>query len=104
MTGICSSLGRLRLAVLLRIGKGKRERFCLMEVKAAVATTAPAASSADIPDENAERVVAGARHLSPNLGNRMAATKLLGKSIFVRELLPQDLKLEIKELKFSSQD
>lgn len=94
----CSSLGRLRLAVLLKIGKGKRERFCLMDVKEAVATKAPAAQGFHIPDDAAERVVTGARHLSPNLGTRMLATKLLGKSVFVRELLPQDLKLEIEDL------
>lgn len=94
----CSSLGRLRFAVLLKIGKGKHERYCLMDVKEAVATKVPAAQNVNIPDDDAERVVAGARHLSPNLGNRMVATTLLGKSVFIRELLPQDLKLEIEDL------
>jgi uncharacterized protein (DUF2252 family) len=32
----CSSLGRLRLAVLAGIGKGKAGRHCLMDVKEAV--------------------------------------------------------------------
>jgi uncharacterized protein (DUF2252 family) len=44
-------------------------------------------------------VVEGARHLSPFLGERMLATQFAGRPIFVRELLPQDLKLEINQLK-----
>lgn len=40
----------------------------------------------------------GARSLSPFLGGRMVATRLLGRAVFVRELLPQDLKLEIERL------
>jgi uncharacterized protein (DUF2252 family) len=43
-------------------------------------------------------VVAGARALSPYLGDRMVATRLLDRAVFVRELLPQDLKLEIDDL------
>jgi uncharacterized protein (DUF2252 family) len=94
----CSSLGRLRLAVLLKIGKGKQARHCLIDVKEAVTATAPCASDAQMLEDSAERVVAGARSLSPYLGSRMVAAKLLGKSVFVRELLPQDLKLEIEGL------
>jgi uncharacterized protein (DUF2252 family) len=48
-----------------------------------------------MPRGNAERVVAGAMALSPNLGQRMAAGRLLDKAVFVRELMPQDMKLEI---------
>jgi uncharacterized protein (DUF2252 family) len=51
-----------------------------------------------MPADFAERVVAGARALSPYLGNRMLAAKLLRRSVVVRELLPQDLKLEIDSL------
>ncbi len=51
-----------------------------------------------MPRDNAERVVTGARNLSPFLGSRMVAARLLGKAVFVRELLPQDLKLEIEHL------
>ena len=40
----------------------------------------------------------GARSLSPFLGGRMIAAHLLGKAVFIRELLPQDLKLEIEHL------
>jgi uncharacterized protein (DUF2252 family) len=46
----------------------------------------------------AERVVEGARHLSPFLGKRMRAVNLMHKSVFVRELAPQDLKIEIEQL------
>ena len=51
-----------------------------------------------MPNDHAMRVVDGARHLSPHLGDRMLATDLLGKPVFLRELLPQDLKLEIEQL------
>jgi uncharacterized protein (DUF2252 family) len=51
-----------------------------------------------MPRDNAERVIAGARALSPNLGERMIATRLFGKSVVLRELMPQDLKIEIEEL------
>ena len=94
----CSSLGRLRLAVLVAIGTGKAERHCLMDVKEAVAAAAPRSKEATMPRDNAERVVTGARNLSPFLGGRMIASRLLDKAVFVRELLPQDLKLEIEHL------
>ena len=94
----CSSLGRLRLAVLVAVGTGKAERHCLMDVKEAIAAAAPRSKTADMPRDNAERVVAGARNLSPFLGGRMMSARLLGKAVFTRELLPQDLKLEIESL------
>ena len=94
----CSSLGRLRLAVLVAVGTGKAERHCLMDVKEAIAAAAPRSKTAERMHDNAERVVTGARNLSPFLGNRMVAARLLGKAVFIRELLPQDLKLEIEHL------
>ena len=94
----CSSLGRLRWAVLVSVGEGRHARHCLMDIKEAVAAAAPHQAGSDVPADEAERVVAGARQLSPLLGERMMATKLLGRSVFVRELLPQDLKLEIEHL------
>src|SRR5450755_3813753 len=51
-----------------------------------------------MPRDNAIRVVTGARALSPNLGERTVAAKLLGKPVVVRELMPQDLKIEINGL------
>ncbi len=94
----CSSLGRLRLAVLIAVGKGKAERHCLIDVKEATQAAAPRAAGMDMPSDGAERVVTGARNLSPFLGSRMIATNVLGKSVFIRELLPQDMKLEVERL------
>jgi uncharacterized protein (DUF2252 family) len=94
----CSSLGRLRYAALLRIGKGKDSSLCLVDVKEGVPAAAPAASKVAMPRDNAIRVVTGAKALSPNLGERMTAARLLGKAVVVRELMPQDLKIEIDRL------
>jgi uncharacterized protein (DUF2252 family) len=51
-----------------------------------------------MPRDNAERVVEGARHLAPNLGQRMLAARFFDRAVFLRELLPQDLQLEIEHL------
>lgn len=95
----CSSLGRMRFAVLLGIGKASKPKdFCLIDIKEATAAAAPRAPGANMPRDNAERVVTGARHLAPYLGERMMASRFLNKSVFIRELLPQDLKLEVDQL------
>ncbi len=95
----CSSLGRLRFAVLASVeGHKGRQRHCLMDLKEAIAPVAPRCADAGMPRDNAERVVEGARNLSPFLGQRMVAARLLDRSVFIRELLPQDLKLEIEHL------
>ena len=52
-----------------------------------------------MPLNDAERVVAGARHLSPLLGERTAPVMIAGRHAFVRELRPQDLKFELVGLK-----
>ena len=94
----CSSLGNLRFAVLVRVdGPTKGRQFALLDIKQAIASVAPVAAGAQMPEEPGERVTAGARALSPNLGRRMAAAQLLGRSVFVRELMPQDLKIEIEQ-------
>lgn len=94
----CSSLGRLRYAVLLRIGsKSDSRQHCLMDLKEAVKPGAPHALEG-MPRDFAKRVAAGASHLSPYLGARMRAVELLGKPLFVRELFPQDLKIEIEQV------
>lgn len=95
----CSSLGLLRYAVLLAVGKKGRDRtYCLMDIKEGAKAAAPHYPDAEIPKREGERIVEGARHLSPFLGQRMRAAKLGGKSVFIRELLPQDLKLEVESL------
>jgi uncharacterized protein (DUF2252 family) len=96
----CSSLGRLRFAVLLKVETSKRDEdeFCLVDIKEATQAAAPRARSALMPKDNAQRVAAGAKSLSPALGERMMAGRLLGRSVVIRELMPQDLKLEIDRL------
>src|ERR1700722_20281504 len=94
----CSSLGRLRYAVLLGVGSKKKRQFCLVDIKEAVKAAAPMAKTAKMPKDFAQRVVTGACNLSPFLGERMLADKFLGRSIVVRELMPQDFKLEIDQL------
>lgn len=100
----CSSLGNLRFAALVSIGGGRKApaTYALIDLKEAVAAIAPSSDIGTMPTDHAHRVVAGAQALSPNLGSRMLATQLLGKSVVLRELLPQDLKLEIGQ--FSSEE
>jgi uncharacterized protein (DUF2252 family) len=98
----CSSLGRLRYAVLLRVkAMGESSSLCLIDIKEAAHAAAPRAAEAPglvMPADSAERVVMGARALAPALGDRMIAAQFLGKAVVVRELLPQDLKIEMDQL------
>jgi uncharacterized protein (DUF2252 family) len=96
----CSSLGRLRYAVLLLIttGRAKDDEFCLVDIKEANPAAAPRARNSAMPKDNGQRVVEGAKSLSPALGDRMMAGRLLDRSVVIRELMPQDLKLEIDRL------
>lgn len=50
-----------------------------------------------MPSDPAKRVVAGARALSPNLGERMLPVRLLDKPVVMRDLAPQDLKLDVDQ-------
>jgi uncharacterized protein (DUF2252 family) len=93
----CSSLGRLRYAAILRLGRRKNSSLCLVDVKEGTVAAAPRAENVKMPRDDAIRVVTGAKALSPNLGERMLAAKLLGKAVTVRELMPQDLKIEIHQ-------
>lgn len=95
----CSSLGRLRYAALIGIGKGAHEQMCLIDIKESTKAAAPRSKDAPMLTNNAERVVAGAKALSPLLGDRMLATKLMDRSVVLRELMPQDLKFEMERLK-----
>ena len=99
----CSSLGRLRYAVLAGVGTRKQtkrhsSRLCLIDIKEAAKAAAPQARDAAMPHNNAERVVAGARALSPFLGERMLASQFDGRAVVLRELRPQDLKFEMETL------
>ena len=94
----CSSLGRVRYAALVGVGDGKKRKLALIDLKAAVPTAAPAAEGAKMPKDDAKRVVKGARHLSPNLGERMLAAHLNSEPVILRELSPADLKMEFENL------
>jgi uncharacterized protein (DUF2252 family) len=91
----CSSLGLLRYAVLLSVGG---DDYCLIDIKQAVQAAAPRYQHARMPRDNAARVVEGALHMSPSLGERMIAERFLEHGVFIRELLPQDLKLELNRM------
>ena len=94
----CSSLGLHRYAVLLELRNAKdRSGYALVDLKEAVAPVAPPAPVAAMPEDNAERVVAAARALSPHLGTRMIPVRMGDRSLFIRELAPQDLKLEVDQ-------
>jgi uncharacterized protein (DUF2252 family) len=94
----CSSLGRLRYAVLAGVGKRSARDFCLIDIKEATTPAAPRDPKESMPRNNAERVVAGARALSPFLGERMLAAQFLSRPVVIRELMPQDLKFEMEGL------
>jgi uncharacterized protein (DUF2252 family) len=91
----CSSLGLLRYAVLVEFN-GKRR---LLDIKEAVAATSPRYPRVSMPRDNAKRVLQGASSLTPALGGRMVARRFMERGIFIRELMPQDLKLEIEQLR-----
>lgn len=91
----CSSLGRLRYAVLVGIGK---HDYGLVDIKEAVPAAAPHPVGVRMPRDHAQRVVEGARTISPYLGDRMLPARFLERPVVLRELLPQDLKLEMDQL------
>ena len=93
----CSSLGLLRCAALVNVG-GKKGELCLIDIKEAVPALAPRSTTVDMPACHAERVVKGAWSLSPALGDRMLSARVLEHPVFVRELLPQDLKFDVADL------
>lgn len=94
----CSSLGLHRYAVLLGVKNAKeRSSYALIDMKEAVLPIAPVARGAIMPTDNAARVVAAARALSPHLGERMIPIRMQDRSFFIRELAPQDLKLEVNQ-------
>lgn len=93
----CSSLGKLRYAVLLGVSAkaNDHEYLALVDIKEAGDVVVPVADKVSMPSDNAHRVVEGAKALAPNLGDRMIAAELLGKPVVLRELAPQDLKIEV---------
>ncbi|MBV8753067.1 MAG: DUF2252 family protein [Hyphomicrobiales bacterium] len=95
----CSSLGRLRYAVLLAVqDKSGKPDYCLIDIKEAVRPKAPAHRRAGFPKHDGQRVVLAARRLSPSVGQRMQPGRILGRAVFIRELRPQDIQPEIPRL------
>lgn len=95
----CSSLGRPRYAVLLAISDPMgRSRLAMLDIKDAPPAAAPRSEGASMPRDNAERVVTAAQALSPGLGNRMRALRMLDRPMVLRELAPEDLKIESDHL------
>lgn len=91
----CSSLGRPRYAVLLAIDAADgASRLAMLDIKDAPPAAAPRADAPPMPRDNAGRVVAAACALSPGLGERMLPVRLLDHPMVLRELAPQDLKIE----------
>ncbi|HSP98211.1 MAG TPA: DUF2252 family protein [Candidatus Dormibacteraeota bacterium] len=95
----CSSLGGWRCAALVGVsGDAKSDpttgAVSLLDIKQALPACTPH-SRAGIPKHHGERVVTGAGHLSPYLGSRMLSASIQERPVIVRELMPQDLKLEL---------
>lgn len=96
------SLGCWRAAALVRIGGGKKEgdqRLRLVDIKEALPSHAIRHPKGKTPTDDAERVVSGARALVPMFGERMLAATVLNRHVVVRELLPQDRKVNLDLLK-----
>jgi uncharacterized protein (DUF2252 family) len=94
----CSSLGLWRCAALVEVvgHQQKNGGYSLLDLKEATRPFAPVGSFGDLPEHEGERVVKGARALAPALGERMLSGTVAGHSVFVRELMPQDLKIELE--------
>lgn len=94
----CSSLGLRRYAVLVALDRTRRRsRYALVDIKEAVTSVAPNAHPESMPADDAERVRRAACALSPFLGARLLPVTMLGGSFFIRELAPQDLKIEVDQ-------
>jgi uncharacterized protein (DUF2252 family) len=70
--------------------------MCLLDIKESIKPTAPRMTDRFMPTNNAERIVTGAKALSPFLGGRMLAERFVEKSVVIRKLMPQDLKFEME--------
>ncbi|MEO6771948.1 MAG: DUF2252 family protein [Kofleriaceae bacterium] len=96
----CSSLGLWRVAALVEFGDAAKHgsSLALLDLKQAIEPSAPWAVGLNPGLAPGMRVLSGAQRLAPALGSRMLAGKLLDRSVFVRELLPQDLKVELDQI------
>jgi uncharacterized protein (DUF2252 family) len=95
----CSSLGLWRVAALVEYhSEDRTTELALLDLKQAIAPFAPWAAGTDPGFSNGVRVLEGAKKLAPALGLRMMAGTILERSVFIRELLPQDLKVELDRI------
>lgn len=96
----CSSLGLWRCAAVVDV-LGQRSRkggACLLDLKQAIEPLSARLMERPLPRHQGERVVAAARALSSALGQRMLYGTVANHEVFARELMPQDLKLELQML------
>jgi uncharacterized protein (DUF2252 family) len=92
-----ASLGGFRAALLVSVeGAPKGERLRLLDVKEAASSAAPALEGT--PTDDAERSLQGARALAPRYGARKRAVSVQTHRCLVRELMPQEKKVEIDRL------
>jgi uncharacterized protein (DUF2252 family) len=96
----CSSLGLWRCAALVEIsdGRGKKSKVRasrLLDIKEGDRVVSLPEDTPGVPRHQGQRVVLGARALSPGLGYRMVYGTIAGHEVFARELMPQDLKVEL---------
>jgi uncharacterized protein (DUF2252 family) len=96
----CSSLGLWRCAALVEVRSGRKQSpgYALMDIKEAPRAVAPAEGAVHTSTHEGERIVRGAKALSPGLGDRILSGTILGHEVFVREQMPQDLKVELSTL------
>ena len=70
----------------------------MLDIKEALPGVAPRAAAWPTPRDNADRIIAGARILCPRFGERMIGASVLGKSLIVRELMPEEKKAKLAGL------
>ena len=110
-----SSLGCWRTAALVRVVEppglsrgetatgnaptSEHDVMRILDIKEALPLHAPKLSKHKIPDDEADRVIAGALLLAPYLGHRMVASEIDKKRVVVHELMPQDEKICLDKIK-----
>ncbi len=92
-----ASLGGFRAALLVEVEDAPRaDRLRVLDVKEAQPTSTP--RRAGTPKDEAERALTGARALSPAYGGRKLAVLACGHRCLLRELMPQERKVECAAL------
>ena len=97
----CSSLGRLRFAVLLGVGERRTSDGRPLPHRHQGGGAAAAPRAHERGDAARQRRARGGGRRArwrPSLGERMLRRGCSTRPVFMRELLPQDLKLEIEQL------